>query len=346
MTPSPSLIFAITIAAVCFPSMLWGKVRVATFNASLNRNNNNTLYEELLAGNATNQAAIIAQIIQRNNPDILLINEFDYDPRNLALFQQNFLSKSFSGTTPVTYPYSYIAPSNTGIPTGFDLNNNNFTGGGDDAFGFGAFPGQFGMAVYSKFPIATASIRTFQKFLWNDMPNNLIPQPFYSPQEVAILRLSSKSHWDIPINVNGAIIHFLVSHPTPPVFDGPEDRNGRRNYDEIRFWADYIKGLNYMYDDNNVPGGLPLGSSFIIAGDQNSDPNDGDSIKGAAQLLLEHPLINNSTPPTSLGAVQQATLQGQANVNHTSNPAFDTADFADAHRVIYVSTTYYPVVIL
>ena len=24
-------------------------------------------------------------------------------------------------------------------------------------------------------------------------------------------------------------MHFLVSHPTPPVFDGPENRNGLRN---------------------------------------------------------------------------------------------------------------------
>ena len=44
-------------------------------------------------------------------------------------------------------------------------------------------------------------------------------------------------------------VHFLVSHPTPPVFDGPEDRNGPRNYDEIRFWADYSPRTGgYIYD--------------------------------------------------------------------------------------------------
>ena len=72
------------------------------------------------------------------------------------------------------------------------------------------------------------------------MPGNVIPIPFYSPDEVPALRLSSKSHWDIPLDVNGTIIHVLASHLTPPVFDGPEDRNGRRNDDEIRFWADYV----------------------------------------------------------------------------------------------------------
>ena len=45
----------------------------------------------------------------------------------------------------------------------------------DDAFGFGFFPGQFGMAVFSKYPIDVASVRTFQLFLWKDMPGNLHP---------------------------------------------------------------------------------------------------------------------------------------------------------------------------
>ena len=89
-------------------------------------------------------------------------------------------------------------------------------------------------------------------------------------------------------------VHFLVSHPTPPVFDGPEDRNGRRNHDEIRLWADYISPgrAGYLYDDAGRRGGLKPGSLFVIAGDQNSDPNDGDSIPGAAQQLLDNPLVN------------------------------------------------------
>ncbi len=72
------------------------------------------------------------------------------------------------------------------------------------------------------------------------------------------MRLSSKSHWDIPININGKEIHILASHPTPPVFDGPENRNGNRNHDEIRFWRDYIDNTqaNYIYDDGGKKGGL------------------------------------------------------------------------------------------
>jgi Endonuclease/Exonuclease/phosphatase family len=188
------------------------------------------------------------------------------------------------------------------------------------------------MVVYSRHPIETAGVRTFQKFRWKDMPGNLIPTPFYSPDEVDILRLSSKSHWDVPIRIGRERVHFLVSHPTPPVFDGAEDRNGRRNFDEIRFWADYISspaGGRYIYDDQGRHGGLRPGERFVIAGDQNSDPLDGDSIPGAAQQLLDHPLVNARFAPASAGAVEATALQGGANATHRSDPRFDTADFSD-----------------
>jgi hypothetical protein len=124
-----------------------------------------------------------------------------------------------------------------------------------------------------------------------------------------------------------------VSHPTPPVFDGPEDRNGRRNFDEIRFWADYIspgERSAYIYDDRGAYGGLQPGARFVIMGDQNSDPLDGDSIPGAIQQLLDHGRVNTSLTPSSEGAVEQAALQGGANLSHRSEPRFDTADFADS----------------
>jgi hypothetical protein len=317
-------------------------VRFATFNASLNRSAEGQLVANLSdpAANTVQvrQAKNVAEVIQRIRPDVLLINEFDFAPAAVALFRDNFLKVSQNGAQPIDYPYSFIAPSNTGIATGFDLNNNGVAvttpgapGYGDDSFGFGAFPGQFGMVVYLKYPIDVAGIRTFQFFRWRDMPGNLIPTPFYSPQEVAILRLSSKSHWDIPIDLGKKTVHFLVSHPTPPVFDGPEDRNGRRNFDEIRFWADYITPgrSGYIYDDKGVSGGLKPGELFVIAGDQNSDPLDGDSIPGAIQQLIEHPLIDTKVTPQSAGAVEASLLQGGANLTHRSDPRFDTADFAD-----------------
>ena len=224
-------------------------LRVATFNASLNRGADSQLIADL--STTTNaQAGAVAEVVQRVRPDVLLINEFDFDEQRTAarLFQDNYLSVGRNGAAPIHYRYRYSAPSNTGIPSGLDLNNNGTIGGADDAFGFGFFPGMFGMQVYSRHPIAEHHVRTFQLFRWADMPGARLPDDpatpapadFYSPAELAVLRLSSKSHWDIPLVVRGEVVHVLASHPTPPVFDGPEDRNGLRNADEIRFWADYV----------------------------------------------------------------------------------------------------------
>ena len=316
-------------------------VRFATFNASLNRNNAGDLAAELAAPGSA-QPDVIAEIIQRTRPDVLLINEFDYDPAALADFQTNYLLIPHGDAAPIEYPYTYIAPSNTGVYSGFDLDNSGEAGDfvPNDSFGFGFFPGQYGMAVLSMYPIDLDNVRTFQLFLWKDMPGALLPDDpntpepadWYSPDELDVFRLSSKSHWDVPIQIDGKVVHFLVSHPTPPVFDGPEDRNGTRNYDEIRFWADYIipSRSGYIYDDDGNFGGLEPGAMFVIAGDQNSDPLDGDSIPGAIQQLIEHPLVNTKVTPSSEGAVEQTTLQGDNNITHLSDPAFDTADFAEA----------------
>jgi Endonuclease/Exonuclease/phosphatase family len=334
---------AIAVLAVATPSAFADDdrrdpLRFATFNASLNRTAEGALVADLSNGDDP-QIRNVAEIIQRVRPDVLLVNELDFveGEEALRLFQRNYLSVSQNGARPIRFEDRFVAPSNTGIPSGKDLNNfggvvttPGAAGYGDDSFGFGAYPGQFGMGVLSRYDIDERRARTFQLFKWKDMPGNLIPQPFYSPDEVDILRLSSKTHADVPVKVgHGKTVHFLVSHPTPPVFDGPEDRNGRRNFDEIRFWADYISGARYIYDDRGRRGGLSRGERFVIAGDQNSDPLDGDSIPGAIQQLLDHPLVNDDDAPTSPGGPQQAALQGGANATHRSDPAFDTADFAD-----------------
>ncbi|MGH3760803.1 endonuclease/exonuclease/phosphatase family protein [Actinophytocola sp.] len=314
-------------------------VRFATFNASLNRAAEGQLVTDLSTPDNA-QAREVAEVIQRNRPDVLLVNEFDYVPDNVAadLFRENYLERGQNGARPIDYPYAFVAPSNTGVLTGFDLNRDGRTDTGDDAHGFGAFEGQFGMLVLSKHPIDTDAVRTFQKFRWADMPDAMLPddpatsapRDWYSPEILDVLRLSSKSHWDLPIRVGRSTVHFLVSHPTPPTFDGAEDRNGTRNHDEIRFWADYVTPGEgrYIYDDNGEHGGLAKGSRFVVAGDNNSDPHDGDSVPGAIQQLLNAPRVND-TQPGSVGGDLAAQEQGGANLTHHGDPFFDTADFND-----------------
>lgn len=333
---------AVLLASVTAPAVAGHRpveARFATFNASLNRSNAGDLVAEL-AVPGSDQPDTVAEIIQRVRPDVLLINEFDYDAAGeaAAYFQDNYLSRRHGDARPIHYRYRYVAPSNTGVFSGFDLDNSGAAGDfvPGDSFGFGFFEGQFGMVVYSRYPIDFDSIRTFQHFLWKDMPGALLPidpdtgEGWYSEDELGVFRLSSKSHWDVPVNVGGTTVHFLVSHPTPPVFDGDEDRNGTRNHDEIRFWADYISGAGYIYDDNGVYGGLANRAPFVIAGDLNSDPFDGDSIPGSAQLVLDHRLVNTAITPSSPGGIEQSILQGDNNLLHLGDPAYDTADFGEA----------------
>lgn len=358
-------------------------VRFATFNASLNRDASGDLLADLsnpggadfttTAGKRIQQAHNVAEIVQRVNPDVLLVNEFDFDANGLPgssstpsalgyssqaakLFQDNFLSASHGnavrGTTSgVNFAYRYTPTTNTGIASGFDLDNNNTVGGGNDAFGFGNFAGQFGFTLYSKYEIV--NVRTFQNFLWKDMPGNLLTNDpsvgannlanYYSPQEIDALRLSSKNHVDVTLRINGQNVHFLTAHPTPPVFDGAEDKNGKRNHDEIRFFKEYIEGASYFYDDQGGTGGLAAGEKFVIAGDYNADPRDGDSYANAINQLLNSAVVNTGFTPESAGGTQAATdphNNGTANAGHLGDPKFDTADFNDAApgnlRVDYV----------
>ncbi len=312
-------------------------IRVATWNTSLNRDRVGDLVRDLASGSNA-QALAIAAVVKRVGSDILFVNEFDYVAGGAAarLLRDRYLPQ---------FRHFYTRPSNTGLPSGFDLDNNGKVDGPEDAFGFGRFPGQYGMLLLSRFPIDAANSRTFQKFLWRDMPGAAWPDApgpggqgaWYSDQKKTILRLSSKSHWVVPVRVGAATLHLLLSHPTPPSFDGPEDRNGRRNHDEIRLWADYLSGggaAAYLYDDRGRRGGLPgADTRFVLLGDMNADPVDGDSFDRAIHQILDHPRINRDAatndPPHSAGAREAALEQGGANARHRGDPSLDTGDFED-----------------
>lgn len=334
-------------------SMPTGTLRVATYNTSLFDEDTGGLVARLELGNA--QARKIAAVLQQVRPDIVLLNEFDYDASGRAadLFQGRYLEVAQAGGgEPLHYAHRYLAPVNTGVPSGLDLDGNGETDGvgrdrGNDAWGYGLHPGQYGMLVLSRFPIHAAAVRTFQLLRWDAMPGALRPmvpatgKPFHADGVWKQLRLSSKSHWDVPIETPAGTLHFLVSHPTPPTFDGPEDRNGARNADEIRLWREYISPGDkpWLCDDAGHCGGLAEDARFVIAGDLNNDPVDGAGHHDAILELLEHPRVLRTATPRSAGGEAKAREYAVAGIEKRGAPAHVTGDFGakvGALRLDYV----------
>jgi hypothetical protein len=316
-------------------------VRVATFNCSLNRDKAGELLKDL-SGGTNKQAQKVARVLRTVRPDIVLLNEFDFseDNKTVSCFLEEYVNATadWAAEEPIRYPYFFTAPVNTGVPSGRDLDHDGKTNGPGDAIGFGKFPGQYGMVLLSQFPIETNDVRTFQKLLWKSMPDAVLPPSgkndnadWYNEEDLNLLRLSSKSHWDVPVNIDGQILHLLTSHPTPPAFDGPEDRNGRRNHDEIRLWAEYLSDgvKSWLIDDQERSGTLPNDARFVILGDQNADPNDGASYQVAINQLLKHPRVNAERTPASAGGTEAAKTQGGKNSEHSGDHSHDTADFND-----------------
>ena len=299
-------------------------IRIATFNASLYGKQSGQVLARLRGGK-NRQAIDLASIVQSVRPDILLVNEIDYDNEGNTVdaFGDEYLEIGQNGLTALKYPFRYAIPSNTGQPSMLDLDGNGKSTDANDAWGYGVYPGQYAMAVYSRFPIVGPGIRTFQNYRWSQLPSALRPtfpetgKSYYTDKVWEQLRLSSKNHTDVPIQVGTRVVHLLASHPTPPVFDGADDHNGCRNHDEIRFWTDYLAGPSstYLIDDNGKAGGLPDKALFVIAGDLNSDPESGDSRRSAIQSLLKDNKLQDSKP-ASIGASE---LAGKDNTHATAS---------------------------
>jgi endonuclease/exonuclease/phosphatase family metal-dependent hydrolase len=305
-------------------------VRFASYNVSMFREGPDALREELQF-DTSSQIRRVAAVIQHVRPDVLALIEFDYDPtgESINLFRQNYLENYQHGTDTIIYPYAYQVPSNTGVLSPVDINGDEQHALPADAYGFGRHPGQYAFALLSKFPIHEVGIRSFQKLLWKDMPDARLPtqadgSPYYTQDVIEVFRLSSKNHVDIPILIDDDTIHVILAHPTPPVFDGPEDANGLRNYDEIRLLKDYVENARYLVDDKGVSGGLGEDQAFVIMGDLNADATLGDSAPGAIGQLLKSPRVLETTAtgdliPVSRGAAMHTPGNGRpANAQATS----------------------------
>ena len=303
-----------------------GALRVAQFNAALARPGAGVLVQDLAEGDA--QADAVAEIIQRVRPDILLINELDRDPegRALALFRDR-LARATGAVPGLDYPHAVQPAQNTGVFSGLDLDRDGEAAGPRDAWGYGRFPGQYAMAVLSRWPMG--QVRSFSRLRWAEMPGARRPvlpdgTPFHPDDVWARLRLSSKTHLAVEILLPSGPLWLLAAHPTPPVFDGPEDRNGRRNADAIRLIRAILDGADWLVDDAGQGGGLPPGVPVVVAGDLNADPRGGDGIRAAIRALLAHPRLRDPRPASPGAAAAGSPRAG--------DPALATADWPEPPR--------------
>ena len=306
---------ALSLAVACTPgdmpadSAAPETLRIALFNIKELNLEKLTLLDATGRGHDP-QLVAAAELIAQIRPDILVIQEIDRPGDDEAgkqparLFLESYIQQFWQDTPLV---HLFAGPSNTGRLSGLDLNSDGHTASiddegtrehGDDSFGFGTYPGQYSMAVYSRLAFDTAEIRTFQNLLWAEIPDHHLPSDYYPADVAEALRLSSKSHWDLPVLVGQSRLHLWISHPTPPVFDGDEDRNGRRNFDEIKLWKLYADGHS-LTDDQGREAAFDA-PSFVVVGDLNARPNEEPTYEGrtAISQLLEHPRITDSGPWT------------------------------------------------
>lgn len=268
-------------------------IRIATYNTDLARKGPGVLLRDILRGEDDQIKAVLA-VISQMHPDILGLQDFDYDHDGHALTAFRDALVSSGGPE---YPYLFAYQPNSGMATGLDMDANGRLGEARDAQGYGRFSGQGGMAMLSRYPFVLNDARDFSAYIWRDLPGALLPMvnglPFPSKQAQAIQRLSSVGHWDVPVRLpNGTVLHLLPFHATTPVYDGDEDANGRRNHDEVLFWARLL--------DNSLPFAPPDGP-VVVLGDANLDPFHGDGRQSAIRTLLAHPALQDPAP-TSAGA--------------------------------------------
>ena len=246
------------------------------------------------------------RVVQSAAADAIVLADFDVDANLAAL-------NAYADRLDL-YPYRFALAPNRGVQTGHDLDRDGRKGEPEDAQGYGRFVGDGGLAILSKWPIDAPAVQDFSSMLWQDLKVNIAPETT-APEQ----RLSTTGHWIVPLKIaEKQQLNLFVWHATPPVFDGPEDLNGRRNHDEAALWLKVLDGSL----------GTPPDGPFILAGISNMDPIDGDGRPDAIQALMSHPMLTDPAPE-STGASVAATTDGGINQTHKAPAATDTVDWPD-----------------
>ncbi|GHC65853.1 endonuclease/exonuclease/phosphatase family protein [Neogemmobacter tilapiae] len=303
------------------------KLRVAFWNADLSRDGPGLLLRDLGKADDPQLDAAVAGVLQVRADVLVLAGvDFDLELRALNGFAERLAQHGLG------FPYRFAFAPNAGLPTGLDMDNNGRLAEPRDAQGYGRFAGQGGMAILSRLPLDGG--QDFSDFLWKDLPGAILP-PDMTAEQMAVQRLASVGHWNVALRLpDGNALNLLVWAATPPVFDGPEDRNGRRNHDEAAFWAQYLAGALPF---------VPPDGSFILVGQSNLDPERGDGRRQAIKGLLTNPLLQNPLgAPTAdyggtLGALRVDVILPSADLRLLDSGTLWPPDAkASRHALIWV----------
>ena len=302
------------------------------YHTELSRKGPGLLLRDIARGTDEQVAAVVA-VIAEAAPDVIVLAGIDWDleARALSALQARLAEVGHP------LPHAFTARPNRAIDTGLDLNGNGRLGEPEDAQGYGEFTGMDGLAVLSRFPVLSGQVVDASRMLWSDLPGALLPWPGQPDGVEDIVRLSTTNHWLVPVETGAGRLTIGTFFAASPVFDGPEDRNGRRNHDEIMFWSLLLDGRT----------DLPAPDGLVIAGQVNLDPDRSEGRREAIRTLLDRPEVTDPLPrqvtvdwqrddlepmrvsyvlPTSAWRVTDAGIIGPTDLSKT----------ASRHRLVWV----------
>jgi hypothetical protein len=147
-------------------------------------------------------------------------------------------------------------------------------------------------------------------------------------------RLSSRGHWVVPVETpDHGTLRVMTFYTTPPLYDGEEKRNRRRNYDEVAFWRVHLDEAKQT-------------TPFLLLGTANVDPKRGSGMPGAIKALLTHPKLQNpfgDTPTAVFSDKMPGGLQVDYLLPSTDWKIVDqgivTNPTASRHSLLWVDVT-------
>lgn len=230
------------------------------------------MLRDLLSGKDL-QLEAIQDTIAKTDSDILVLTDFDFDAFGIAA-QALIANLEMRGAA---YRHLFAIAPNSGVSTNLDLDENGRYGEPRDAQGYGRFLGDGGLLVLSRCPLSLA--QDFSHILWGDVHQTRMPET--TGESIRNnQRLSSTAHWVLDVSCEFSF-ELAVFAATPPVFDGPDERNDRRNADEIALWTRWVSEHSGL---------------FVIAGNANLDPNKGEGYRDAIQELLTAQTVKDPLP--------------------------------------------------